>query len=161
MPRKNNHSQIGPAAVSVTAMAEQLKLNRSYFWTLCKTGVFPMPMYDLRSKRPFFDADLQQECLDIRRTNIGFHGGYVLFYDRPTTPTPSVRPRRSQRSPRSRVALNTPALIELAESLREDLGVEATDEQISDAASGVFPDGLADCDGDAIRRIYAQLRSRN
>ena len=161
MPRKNNHSQIGPAAISVTAMAEQLNLNRSYFWTLCKSGVFPMPVYDLKSKRPFFDADLQQYCRDIRRTNVGWHGGYVLFYDRSATPTPSVRPRRSRRSPRNRVTLKTPALVELAESLREDLGVEASDEQISDAANAIYPDGLAECDGESVRRVFAQLRRTN
>jgi hypothetical protein len=160
MPRKNNNSLTGPAAVSVTAMAEQLKLNRSYFWTLAKQGVFPMPLYDLRTKRPFFDADLQADCLDIRRSNVGWHGNYVLFYDRPATPTPTARPRRSTRQPRNRVSLNTPALVELAESLRDGLGVEATDEQISDAASVVYPNGLADCDGEAIRRVRAQLRGK-
>ena len=39
-----------------------------------------MPIYDIRTKRPFYDVHLQQICHEVRATGIGFNGRYILFY---------------------------------------------------------------------------------
>jgi len=53
----------GKAAVSVSEMARIVGLSRSRFYGLVNEGVFPPPVYDLRTRRPFYDLDLQQRCL--------------------------------------------------------------------------------------------------
>jgi len=63
---------------SVTEMAHKLGLSRARFYQLVHTGVFPPPVRS-SAQRPFYPADLQRKCLQIRKTGIGFNGRPVLF----------------------------------------------------------------------------------
>ena len=56
-----------------------LGLSKSRFYAMMKAGVFPKPIRTAACKRPVFDADLQQKCLEIRQTGIGHNGQPVLF----------------------------------------------------------------------------------
>ncbi|MCJ7776959.1 MAG: hypothetical protein MUP16_01415 [Sedimentisphaerales bacterium] len=67
------------AVCSVSEMADKLALSRARFYQLLELGVFPLPVYCIWTKRPFYPMDLQQKCADIRRTGIGLSGKPVIF----------------------------------------------------------------------------------
>ena len=67
---------------SVTDLAKKLGLSRARFYQLQKTDVFPAPVYCLYTKRPFYPMDLQEKCLEIRKTGIGHNGRPILFYSK-------------------------------------------------------------------------------
>src|SRR5437764_937148 len=82
-----------PAVISVSAMAKKCGLGRSRFYELIEAGIFPHPVYDLRTRRPMFLTEQQVECLRVRTTSIGRNGQFILFYA-PRQRTQSVRSPR-------------------------------------------------------------------
>ena len=76
-----NHDCV--AICSVTEMARKLGLSRARLYQLVETGVFPPPVRS-GMRRPFYPPDLQQKCLQIRKTGAGFNGQPVLFNKRQT-----------------------------------------------------------------------------
>ena len=67
---------------SVTELARKLGLSRARFYQLQRSGVFPAPVYCLYTKRPFYPMDLQEKCLEIRKTGIGHNGRPIIFYSK-------------------------------------------------------------------------------
>ena len=65
---------------SITDMAMNCNLSRARFYQLLGTGFFPKPLHDERSKRPYYNLDLQQKCLEARQSGIGSDGSFMLFY---------------------------------------------------------------------------------
>lgn len=65
---------------SVTELAKKLGLSRARFYQLQNAGVFPPPVYCLYTKRPFYPMDLQEKCLQIRKSGIGLNGRPIIFY---------------------------------------------------------------------------------
>jgi hypothetical protein len=57
--------------VSVAEMARMCGLSRTRFYQLVGEGVFPSPVYDLRTRRPFFTEQMQAVCLEVRQRNAG------------------------------------------------------------------------------------------
>jgi hypothetical protein len=55
-------------------------LSRARFYQLANEGVFPSPLYNVRTRRPFFNEEMQEVCLEVRRRNCGINGRAVLFY---------------------------------------------------------------------------------
>lgn len=82
-------------AVSIAEMAKMVGLSRGRFYQLVGT-TFPPPIYDVRTRRPFYPPDLQAVCLEVRRRNFGIDGRPVLFYARRMViaPTAPSGPRR-------------------------------------------------------------------
>ena len=82
-------------AVSVAEMARMLGLSRARFYQLIGTA-FPHPVYDVSTRRPFYDQEAQTLCLEVRHRNCGIDGKPILFYARrPVTATmPKKRPAR-------------------------------------------------------------------
>lgn len=70
------------AVFTVTQVARQVGLSRARFYQLAKAGVFPPPAYSLLTRMPLYPQRLQEVCLTIRKTAIGFNGQSVRFYDR-------------------------------------------------------------------------------
>src|SRR4051812_47561656 len=70
------------SGVSVSDMARTVGLSRQRFHQLVKTGVFPQPLRDEATERPYYDESGQAECLEVRRRNCGVNGKVVLFYAR-------------------------------------------------------------------------------
>jgi hypothetical protein len=64
---------------SVSEMAKKLELSRARFYQLQNAGVFPKPIHDDHTKRPFYPLDLQQKCMETRKTGIGLNGKPVIF----------------------------------------------------------------------------------
>ena len=56
-------------------------LSRARFYQLIGSA-FPFPLYQIVTRRPFFDEDLQQVCLEVRRKNCGIDGKPIMFYAR-------------------------------------------------------------------------------
>ncbi len=70
-------------------------LSRARFYQLIGSA-FPYPIYDVATKRPFFPPELQEQCLDVRRRNLGIGGKPVLFHRRGrdvALPSPKKRSR--------------------------------------------------------------------
>ena len=91
-------------AVSVADMARMVGLSRARFYELMGSGVFPRPVRQAETGRPFYSEDQQKAVLDVRRRNCGINGQAVLFYARrlPTGPAPA-RPRRAKPNPTPKV----------------------------------------------------------
>lgn len=79
---------------TVTQMAKKLGLSRPRFYQLVATGVFPPPAYCPFTRMPIYPSELQDACLTVRKTGIGFHGKPVRFYSPRKTPRP--RPQHKQ-----------------------------------------------------------------
>jgi len=147
---ERNSSKSSPKAVcSVSYLAQSLGMSRSRLYQLVATGVFPPPLYDLRSKRPFYDITLQERCREIRNSGIGFDNKYILFYSsRKQKSTPVSKPSSSQNEHTQ----------EIQEALRE-LGLETSIKDISQALKTLFPDGIESRNtGEVIREVYRALK---
>jgi len=118
------------AVCSVTALAEKLHLSRVRFYQLQKLGVFPMPVYCIRTKRPLYPLDLQQMCIHIRETGIGLNGQLVLFH------TP-----RKIRSPRVRNQVE-PQHKKLSDILKQ-MGLSVSSHEVKNAVKVLYKGGLA------------------
>ena len=70
------------AVCSVTELTRKLSMSRARFYQLLEMGVFPKPVYCARTKRPFYTLDLQQKCMDIRKTGIG-HNSLPFIFNTP------------------------------------------------------------------------------
>ena len=140
------------AVVSVVAMADMLALSKSRFYALIQSGIFPQPVRHESCKRPVFDADLQQKCLEIRQTGIGHNGEPVLFNRKCRKPT-QAKPRQDHHPVSEEHA-------ELIEALKS-LGLTAAAEEVQATVEELFPSGCSGIDrGEVVRRVFLQLRGR-
>ncbi len=138
------------AFVSVVQMAEMLDLSKSRFYTLIQAGIFPQPVRHESCKRPVFDADLQQKCLDIRQSGIGHNGNPVLFNRKRQRP---VKPNARQGQQPV-----TEEQSELVEALKS-LGLTVGSEEVQAAIGKLYPDGWKGIDeGEVVRRVFLKLR---
>jgi hypothetical protein len=137
---------------SVSEMAKTLEHSRARFYQLQREGVYPPPLYDLRTRRPFFDTRLQQACIEVRETGVGYNGQYVLFYS-PREESPPGPKRQSN----GRETKNT-EYKELAETLKL-MGLEVTVAQVAEAVGSLYPHGMEKQDpGVVIREVFRLLR---
>ena len=65
---------------TVSQMASKLGLSRARLYQLIDDGVFPPPAYCCLSKKPVYPSRLQEACLEIRKTGIGWNDQLVRFY---------------------------------------------------------------------------------
>ena len=137
------------AAVSVSEMATMCGLSRSRFYVLVLSGIFPRPVQKASCKRPHFDLELQEKCLEVRRTGVGFNGQPVMFNRKSGQPS-KPRGRKSASGQHA----------ELVEALKS-LGLTATAEEVGVAIREVFPDGTEGTDqGEVIKAVFLHLKRR-
>jgi hypothetical protein len=143
-------------ALSVSEMARMVGLSRARFYQLMGS-TFPTPVYDIRTRRPFFTEQMQEVCLEVRRRNCGIDGKAVLFYAR----------RFGSSSPKATKKKVTPAKAngqfnDLIEGLR-CLGLTTvTVAQVESAVRQVYPDGVGVVDaGTVLRTIFLNIRRQN
>lgn len=140
------------SAITVSEMAELCSLSRSRFYSLMDQGVFPKPVQHPSSKRPMYDQELQQKCLEIRRTGIGVNGVPVLF---------NRKPRKSNKGKVQTKATQDTKVDhgDLLDALK-GLGLTTTAQAVAEAVSVLYPSGLAGQDqGDVIRRVFLHLQA--
>ena len=128
-----------------------LDLSKSRFYALIQAGVFPPATRHVACKRPVFDLDLQQRCLDIRHTGIGNNNQPVLFNRKYRAK--AKMPRQS----RQRAASDHSEMIEALRSL----GLKTTPAAVQAALDDLYPDGCDGIDqGEVVRSVFLKLRSR-
>jgi len=138
-------------AVSVSEMASMCGLSRQRFHQLMTAGVFPAPLYDVSTRRPFFDQLMQETCLIVRKRNMGVNGQAVLFYTQRNVRGTAVPKRRSSKQH-----------AELIESLKA-LGLQGiVPSQVEATIKQVFPQGIAGVDqAEVIRRVFLHLQRKD
>lgn len=145
-------NEVEKSAVSVSEMARMVGLSRARFYQLVSEGVFPSPIYDLSTRRPFYDEEMQQTCLDVKRRNCGVNGKPVLFYA-------SRHPLNGQpRRPAKPKAKPTNNHADLIESLA-CLGLTANGQQVDAAVKQCFPEGIQKLEsGEVVRAVFLHLK---
>ena len=140
----NKKMSISKQIVSITEMAKMLQLSRARVYQLLEQGFFPKPLYDDRSKRPYYNLELQKKCLECRQSGIGVDGSFMLFYS----------PRKTENVSHLRKKKVDPMVKELTETLQE-MGLETTLEQVQKAMSELYPDGIDNQDqGVVVRELF-------
>lgn len=146
---ERSSSKSSPKAVcSVSDLAQSLGMSRSRFYQLVEAGIFPPALYDLRSKRPFYDFPLQERCREIRNSGIGYNNNLILFYSpRKQKATPASKPSSSQNEHTQ----------EIQEALSQ-MGLEASTKDVSNALKKLCPKGIDRDMGEVIREVYRALK---
>ncbi len=131
---------------TVPEMAKKLGLSRARLYQLLKEGVFPGPVH-LGTKRPYYPLELQQKCIEIRRTRIGFNGQPILFNDSRRSKSGKCRTQSGDK------------FEELVVILRE-LRLSVTHNKIKKAVKILYPEGLpkGPIEGTVIRDLFRYLR---
>jgi hypothetical protein len=131
---------------SITEVASMLHLSRARFYQLLQSGFFPKPLKDDRSKRPYYDLKLQQQCLECRQSGIGADGSYMLFYS----------PRKKETKPRTKKV--DPQIKELTETLNS-MGLEVSGKEVEWVLKELYPLGTEDEeDGVIVREVFRHLK---
>lgn len=143
------------AIVSVSEMARMVGLSRQRFYQLQGT-TFPDPKRDPETNRPFYDEELQQMCLEVRRRNCGVDGKPILFYARRQPPL-GQQPRTAKR-PKATQKQNG-QYVDVIDGLSA-LGLESvTTSQIEPVIKKLFPAGIQHLDsGEVIRAVFLHLK---
>jgi len=147
------------AAVTVAEMSRMVGLSRQRFHQLVGTA-FPYPIYSLETRRPFFNEELQQICLEVRRRNFGVNGKPILFYAKGHQVEQPVETPR----PIKRLAKKMPKddCSEILAAVRGLGLVMVTSDQVSAAMKSAFPNGVDGIDqGQLIRSVFLLLKRNN
>ncbi len=151
--------------VTVTEMARMCRLSRARFYQLIGEGIFPSPSRNQKTRRPFFDREKQEQCLLVRRTNLGTNGKAVMFYGcrLESRPQPASKRKRlpNSRSPYSKNRQDK-AIKELRQGLAQ-LGVaNVTDVEIRQALIEAYPDGHRDVESaELLMAVFGEVQRRN
>jgi hypothetical protein len=141
-------------AVTVAEMARMLNLSRQRLHQLIGTA-FPYPVYDIKTRRPFFTEDQQKVCFAVRHRNCGVDGKPILFYARRggAATSPIKRPKKAKPN------LAHGAVLDAVKSLGL---VSATADQVGSAIRILFPRGVESADqADVIRGVFVHLQRQN
>lgn len=147
------------AAISVSEMARSLHMSRARFYELVNAGVMPPPCYLVRTRKPFYTAQLQEMCLKVRKRGEGINGEPVVFYairgtltKRPSRPKSRSKPKAEQ----------NPMLETLLNGLRQ-LGVNEPDgNAVREILSEIYPRGItSECQGEVLTTVFRRLKRRN
>ena len=145
----NKKLSISKQIVSMTEIAKMLQLSRARFYQLLEQGFFPKPLYDERSKRPYYDLALQKKILESRKSGIGVDGSFMLFYS----------PRKKETVSHIRKQKIDPVVKEFVETLQE-MGLQTTVKQVQQGLTEIYPDGVGDQEqGVVIRELFRYLKS--
>ena len=142
------------SAVTVSEMARMVGLSRARFYQLIGTA-FPHPVYNVSTRRPFFDEGLQTICLEVRRRNCGIDGKPILFYSRRLDlPTPKKQISTGRSASPTRTTKHKNLIVGLA-----GLGLSGiTDQQVEAALVRLYPEGVAGVDeATLLRALFVDL----
>ena len=145
--------------VTVAEMARMVGLSRARFYQLMGRA-FPWPLYDVATRRPFYNEEQQRACLEVRKRNCGIDGKPILFYARRLdlvstprtnrTPKPKAKEKKSDQFSDVVAGLRALGL----------LSVNASD--VAAAVKVVFPNGVGGIDvGEVIRGVFLHMKRQN
>jgi hypothetical protein len=139
------------SVITVSEMADLCQLSRSRFYDLIEAGVFPKPVLHPSSKRPMYDRDMQEKCLEIRETGIGANGLPVLFNRKPRKGPPPLRKKAGEKKADH---------ADLLDALK-GLGLTTTTQAVNEAVAALYPNGLTGIDqGDLVRKVFLHLQAK-
>jgi hypothetical protein len=142
------------AVVSISEMARMVGLSRSRFHQLIGT-TFPWPLYDVKTRRPFYPENLQVVCLEVRRRNCGIDSKPVLFYSRRPVGTITVRQPNKPKPPKHDYA-------NLLDGLKGLGLVNVTGSQVNEAVKKLFPQWEPGSDQSGVlRAVFLHLKRQN
>ena len=144
---------------SPSQVAAAVGLSRQRFHQLMTEGVFPPPVYDIRTRRPHYTEEMQKVCLAVREKNVGINGRVVLFYARRPDSSPTKKQIRSCGSASSK---KPPKHSRLIEGLK-GLGLTtATEGDVTAALQNLYPSGTAGVgEGEVLRAVFVHLMRRD
>jgi hypothetical protein len=138
-------------AVSVSEMAKMVGLSRARFYQLLDAGVFPTPLRNPSTNRPYFDEQLQRSCLNVRQRNCGINGEPVLFYAKRQTTATTTKKTAGKKPPHA----------DLLDNLK-GLGLAATTAQVEAAIHVLYPDGTRGIpESEIIRGVFLHVKRQN
>ena len=149
---------VSKSVVSVAEMARMVGLSRARFYQLVGEGIFPTPVYDASTRRPFFTEEMQQNCMEVRRRNCGVNGKPILFYAARhplgQQPKPVKKPKAEPK--------HKDQYADLLAGLKA-LGLESvTAAQVEPLLKELFPAGIQNLDfGEVIRAVFLRLKRRD
>lgn len=146
-------------AASVTEVARMVGLSRARFYQLQRSGIFPSPVYDIATKRPFYTEEQQRTCLEVRRRNCGVNGQPLIFYAQRSIGASAASKRtKRRRSPRQSGGDNA----RLIDGLKALGLADPNPSQVEAAVRELFPAGTSDVDkSEVIRSVFLRLQRRN
>jgi len=144
------------AAATVREVCRLVQLSPARFYELQASGIFPPPVYDVRTRRPFFNEEMQRLCVEIRTTGRGFNGQSVIFYSRRA---PAIRQSKRTRTATPAVTAPAPNNHDGVLAAVRSLGLAAaTAAQVEAAVTQLFPGGTAGVvQGQIIRQVFVLL----
>jgi hypothetical protein len=148
------------AAVTISEMARMVGLSRARFYQLIGSA-FPWPIYSVSTKRPFFNEELQNVCLEVRRRSFGVDGRPVLFYAKQLSLKPRPMTRRKSVS-KPKAPPPDDGLLDILEGVRSlGLGI-TTYAQVEAAVKAAFPQGTREVSpGEVIRTVFLALQRQD
>ena len=154
----SSSSDVRPEVMSISAMAREVGLSRSRFYSLMNDGVFPQPVYLIRTRRPVYTPELQAACIEARRRGLGaVNGQPVIFYQRRSKARAISKP-----SCRKSVATASvpPHVARLIEGIKQ-LGMpDPRPSAVRTAIAEAYPDGVGETDpGAVLAAVYRRLRA--
>jgi hypothetical protein len=155
----NNHKvKIEKPICSISAMAKAILMSRSRFYQLQQQGILPLAIYDIRTKRAFFDQHLQEVCHRVRQTGIGVNGQYILFYTaRQTRPDDVQKVNKRGSKPKSNLRSEYDEIVQTL----KDMGMNVSASDVEEAIRNLYPDGIDGKDqGIVIREIFRTIKGR-
>ena len=143
------------AVVSVAEMARMVGLSRQRFYQLMGS-TFPYPLYDAKSRRPYYTEEMQQVCLEVRRRNCGIDGKAVMFY------CTGHRHRNRKVVTKRKRPVRKNEYAGIIDGLAA-LGLPSiTDSQVASAIKQLFPAGIDGLDdGEVLRAVFLHLKRQD
>lgn len=140
---------------SISELAKLLNLSRAQFYNHMGK-VFPYPIYDICTRRPFYTKELQEICLHIRRTNIAYDGSPILFYS--PRKKGNLPPKKSTPETNDKSTARNPRYEEWVETLKS-MGLPTVKYgQVESVVKQLYPNGVPEDEGTILREIYRNIR---
>jgi hypothetical protein len=144
--------------MSPSQVAAAVGLSRQRFHQLVQEGVFPPPVYDITTRRPYYTEEMQKLCMAVREKNIGVNGRVVLFYAARRSGLPKKQiSRHGSRSP-----TRPPKHDGMIDGLR-GLGLTTiSEQQVEAAVKELYPNGTTGVgEAEVLRTIFVHLMRRD
>lgn len=148
------------AAVSVSEMARSLRLSRARFYELIDAGVLPPPVYLIRTRRPYYPAELQAVCIRVRESGEGINGEPVVFYAARSSMTAPKTTRKNGSGAKG--SRSDPRLDSLLNGLKQ-LGMNDPDPSAVEATiAELYPSGIGtEAPESLLTAVFRRLSRRN
>ena len=148
------------AAVSVSEMARSLRLSRARMYELIQAGIMPPPVYLIRTRRPYYPAELQAVCIRVRESGEGINGEPVVFYAARSSTTAPKASRTNRNG--SKASRSDPMLEPLLSGLKQ-LGMSDPDPSaVGSILAELYPNGVGTEDSGAVlTAVFRRLSRRN